>query len=259
MRSELPLFHHLCGAVATYCRSLHRSQQAQQPLPLWHPHTARLVRTLTSAPEQFVSLNNLRDNPGATRSPKRVGRGIGSGSGKTSGRGHKGQKARTGRTPKLGFEGGQTPLRLRVGKRGFTNPFQKDLRTVNLDSVSQRIREGRLDTSSVITMQALQEAGLLGKKVSSGVKLLGRGASTIQLPVHLQVSEASESARKAVQAAGGSVTTVYYNQLGLRALLKPDWFAEKGRQLPRAARPPTKVGMKYDKVGELPPKTTLPQ
>ena len=86
-----------------------------------------------------------------------------------------------------------------------------------------------------------------------------QGASTIQSPVHVQVSEASESARKAVQAAGGSVTTVYYNQLGLRALLKPDWFAAKGRLLPRAARPPTKVGMNFDKVGELPPTTALPQ
>lgn len=259
MRSELPVLQHICGAVAAYCRSLQPLQQAQCPLPPWHPQTVRLLQTLSSAREQFVSLNSLRDNPGAMRAPKRVGRGTGSGSGKTSGRGHKGQKARTGRTPKLGFEGGQTPLRLRVGKRGFTNPFQKDLRTVNLDSVSQRIREGRLDTSSVITMQALQEAGLLGKKVSSGVKLLGRGASSFRSPVQLQVSEASESARKAVQAAGGSVTTVYYNQLGLRALLKPGWFAEKGRQLPRAARPPTQVGMRYDKIGELPPHTALSQ
>ena len=89
--------------------------------------------------------------------------------------------------------------------------------------------------------------------------MLVQGANTVQTPVHLQVSEASESARKAVQAAGGSVTTVYYNQLGLRALLTPDWFAGKGRQLPRAARPPAKVGAKYDEIGELPPRTTIPQ
>lgn len=86
-----------------------------------------------------------------------------------------------------------------------------------------------------------------------------QGANTIQTPVHLQVSEASESARRAVQAAGGSVTTVYYNQLGLRALLTPNWFAEKGRLLPRAARPPAKVGAKYDEIGELPPRMALPQ
>ena len=86
-----------------------------------------------------------------------------------------------------------------------------------------------------------------------------QGANTIQSPVHLQVSQASETARKAVQAAGGTVTTVYYNQLGLRALLMPDWFSEKGRLLPRAARPPAKVGLKYDVIGELPPNMALPQ
>ena len=89
--------------------------------------------------------------------------------------------------------------------------------------------------------------------------MLVQGAATVQTPVHLQVSEASESARKAVKAAGGSVTTVYYNQLGLRALLKPEWFAEKGRQLPRAARPPAKVGTRYDEIGELPPRIAIPQ
>lgn len=80
-----------------------------------------------------------------------------------------------------------------------------------------------------------------------------QGSEALQSPVHLQVTEASQSARSAVQAAGGSVTTVYYNQLGLRALLKPDWFAEKARQLPRPARPPAKVAVKFDQIGELPP------
>ena len=88
--------------------------------------------------------------------------------------------------------------------------------------------------------------------------MLLQGADKFHLPLHLQVSEVSESARKAVELAGGSVTTVYYNQLGLRALMTPDWFAEKGRQLPRAARPPPKVGVKYDQVGELPPVITQP-
>lgn len=97
------------------------------------------------------------------------------------------------------------------------------------------------------------------KAIRKLLPVLMQGASSFRSPVQLQVSEASESARKAVQAAGGSVTTVYYNQLGLRALLKPGWFAEKGRQLPRAARPPTQVGMRYDKIGELPPHTALSQ
>ena len=269
--------------------------------------------------------------------------------------------------------------------------FKKDLLTVNLDALSQRIQQGRLDSSSVITMQTLREAGLIGKKVSSGVKLLGRvsklqqlriakmllhivvlvtklscaktvnctvqccqschmtflssnmtsgnlvvhcfgvavklyllwfrcllahhnqptalgqqarvyctafaatalatapwtlllpwrtpwlqvgrahptvtskhdrfismqGASKFQTPLHLPVSETSKSAQQAVEKAGGSVTTVYYNQLGLRALLTPEFFADKGRQLPRPARPPTKVAGRYDQVGQLPPNVSL--
>lgn len=258
MRCERSLAQQLCNAAATYCRSATLLEHTHCALPPWLPQTVRLLQTLSEAPEHFVALNNLRDNPGATHSPKRVGRGTGSGLGKTSGRGHKGQKARTGRSPKLGFEGGQTPLRLRIGKRGFTNPFQKDLLTVNLDAVSERIQQGRLDPSSVITMQTLRDAGLIGKKVLSGVKLLGRGAGDFQTHVHLQVSEVSKSAQQAVAKAGGSVTTVYYNQLGLRALLTPDFFPEKGRQLPRPARPPIKVAARYDQIGELPPNTTVP-
>ncbi|DBA94062.1 hypothetical protein WJX77_009588 [Trebouxia sp. C0004] len=258
MRCENSLAHRLCEVAATCCRSARLLECTQCALPPWLPQTVRLLRTLSKAPEQLVALNNLRDNPGATHSPKRVGRGTGSGLGKTSGRGHKGQKARTGRSPKLGFEGGQTPLRLRIGKRGFTNPFQKDLLTVNLDAVSKRIQQGRLDTSSVITMQTLREAGLIGKKVSSGVKLLGRGATSFLTPVHLQVSETSKSAQQAVEKAGGSVTTVYYNQLGLRALLTPDFFPEKGRQLPRPAKPPAKIAERYDQIGELPPSMSMP-
>lgn len=257
MRCQRSLAQTFCGAAATCFRSLQVLEHTHCKLPPWLPQTARLFQTLSDDSQQFVALNNLRDNPGATHSPKRVGRGTGSGLGKTSGRGHKGQKARTGRSPKLGFEGGQTPLRLRIGKRGFTNPFKKDLLTVNLDALSQRIQQGRLDSSSVITMQTLREAGLIGKKVSSGVKLLGRGASKFQTPLHLQVSETSKSAQQAVEKAGGSVTTVYYNQLGLRALLTPEFFTDKGRQLPRPARPPTKVAGRYDQVGQLPPNVSL--
>ena len=91
-----------------------------------------------------------------------------------------------------------------------------------------------------------------------GKHLSVQGADQLQQALHLQVSETSASGRKAVESAGGSVTTVYYNQLGLRALMKPEWFAEKGRQLPRPARPPPKVGIKYDQIRELPPNTALP-
>lgn len=85
-----------------------------------------------------------------------------------------------------------------------------------------------------------------------------QGASKLKQPVHLQVTEVSASARQAVEKSGGSVTTVYYNQLGLRALLKPEWFPEHGRLLPRPAQPPPKLTIKYDQIGELPPNLSVP-
>lgn len=183
---------------------------------------------------------------------KRVGRGIGSGLGKTSGRGHKGQKARAGRSPRLGFEGGQTPLRLRLPKRGFFNPFSRIYRPLNLDTLQQWIESGRLDPSQKITMRELRASNAVGRKIADGVKLLSRGASTFAVPVHLEVSAASQKAREAVENAGGSVATVYYNKLGLRALLKPEWFEKKGRLLPRPARIPPKLVGRFDARGSLP-------
>ncbi|PRW50949.1 50S ribosomal L15 isoform B [Chlorella sorokiniana] len=210
-----------------------------------------------AAEREFITLNALADNPGATHAPKRVGRGIGSGLGKTSGRGHKGQKARNGRKPRLGFEGGQTPLRLRVPLRGFHNPHGRWYRPLNLDTLQQWVLDGRLPKDRVITMKDLRDSNCVGRKMGWGVRLLGRGAGRFSQPVHLQVSGVSDSARAAIEKAGGSVTTVYYNQLGLRALVKPDWFAAKGRQLPRPARPPPKLEGRFDQVGELPPRTEI--
>ncbi|KAI7836451.1 hypothetical protein COHA_009668 [Chlorella ohadii] len=210
-----------------------------------------------AAEREFITLNTLADNPGATHSVKRVGRGIGSGLGKTAGRGHKGQKARNGRKPRLGFEGGQTPLRLRVPLRGFHNPHGRWYRPLNLDTLQRWVQEGRLPTDRVITMKDLRDSNCVGRKMGWGVRLLGRGAGRFDSPVHLQVSGVSDSARAAIEKAGGSVTTVYYNQLGLRALLKPDWFAAKGRLLPRPARPPPKLEGRFDQVGELPPRTEI--
>ena len=104
--------------------------------------------------------------------------------------------------------------------------------------------------------QALHVRELLDADLSAQICL--QGAEKFQTPVHLQVSETSKSAQQAVEKAGGSVTTVYYNQLGLRALLTPDFFTDKGRQLPRPARPLYKVAQRYDRIGELPPKVALP-
>ncbi|KAK9806273.1 hypothetical protein WJX72_008027 [[Myrmecia] bisecta] len=207
---------------------------------------------------EFITLNNLSDNPGATHQPKRLGRGIGSGLGKTSGRGHKGQKARTGRKVKPGFEGGQTPLRLRVPKRGFHNPHRVVWAPLNLYRLRERIAEGRLDPGQVITMKALRDAHAIGKKIDHGVKLLAQGAETFDIPVHIEVSQASERAKAAIEKAGGSVTTVYYNKLGLRALLKPEAFEGKGRLIPKPARAPVKLASRFDRLGVLPPVLTVP-
>eukprot|EP00887_Chlorella_sp_A99_P001061 scaffold14.g1061.t1 len=231
---------------------------ARQPLQLVSCRWFSVAPTHSPSGKEYVTLNTIADNPGATHQPKRVGRGIGSGLGKTSGRGHKGQKARTGRTPKLGFEGGQTPLRLRVPKRGFRNIFGRDYRPLNLDKLRQWIVEGRIDPSRVITIKELRDSNAVGHQLEWGVKLLARGAEEFDIPVHIEVSQASVAARAAVERAGGSVTTVYYNQLGLRALTRPEWFEKKGRLLPRPARPPPRLAAQFDRVGELPPRTELP-
>lgn len=150
-----------------------------------------------------MKLTDLRDNPGATKERMRVGRGIGSGKGKTAGRGVKGQKARTGVAVK-GFEGGQMPLHRRLPKRGFSNvDFARDLNEVNLGRVQQAIDAGKLDASASVTNEALVAAGVCSK-MRDGVKLLGMGDLTAK--VSFEVFAASASAVAAIEKAGGSVT-----------------------------------------------------
>jgi large subunit ribosomal protein L15 len=151
-----------------------------------------------------MRLNELSDNPGATRKRKRVGRGIGSGSGKTAGRGHKGQKARSGVALK-GFEGGQMPIYRRLPKRGFTNPFRKDYVEVSLGRIQEAIEAGRLDAKQPIDAEALLAAGIIRRR-KDGVRVLNNGA--IATAVTLEVAGASKSAAAAVEAAGGTVTLV---------------------------------------------------
>jgi large subunit ribosomal protein L15 len=151
-----------------------------------------------------MRLNELSDRPGATRERKRRGRGIGSGLGKTAGRGTKGQKARAGVAIK-GFEGGQMPLHRRLPKRGFNNIFAKKFNEVNLGKVQSAIEAGRLDGKSPITVDALVAAGLI-RRAHDGVRLLGHGE--IKGKVDFHVAGASASAVKAVEAAGGTVTII---------------------------------------------------
>ena len=149
-----------------------------------------------------MKLNELSDNPGARPSKKRVGRGIGSGSGKTSGRGHKGQKSRSGVSIK-GFEGGQMPLHRRLPKRGFTNIFRKRYVPFNLDRLQRAIDEGKLDAGKPIDEAAIVAAGLV-KNPRDGIRLLAKGE--LKAKVSISVTGASKAAQAAVEQAGGTLT-----------------------------------------------------
>jgi large subunit ribosomal protein L15 len=148
-----------------------------------------------------MQLNELKDNPGATKARKRLGRGIGSGLGKTAGRGHKGQKARSGVAIK-GFEGGQMPIHMRLPKRGFNNPSRLKFTEINLGRLQAAVDEGELDAKAAVTAETLVAAGLI-RRARDGVRLLGNGA--LKSKLQLEVAGATASAVKAVEAAGGSV------------------------------------------------------
>jgi large subunit ribosomal protein L15 len=148
-----------------------------------------------------MKLNEIADNAGARKRRMRVGRGIGSGKGKTAGRGVKGQKSRTGVAIK-GFEGGQMPLHRRLPKRGFNNIFRLDFVEVNLDRIQQAIDAKSLDAGATIDAAALVKSRVL-RRAKDGVRLLGRGE--IKAKVNIEVHGASKSAIAAVEKAGGTV------------------------------------------------------
>jgi large subunit ribosomal protein L15 len=150
-----------------------------------------------------MRLNELRDNPGARAPRKRLGRGIGSGLGKTSGKGHKGQKARSGSATMVGFEGGQMPLYRRLPKRGFKNRGRREYVAVNLGVIQKAIDAGKLDAAASLDEGALQAAGLF-KRRRDGVRLLAEGE--VKQKLSLVVTGASQAAIKAIEAQGGTVT-----------------------------------------------------
>jgi len=196
-----------------------------------------------------LKLNMLQDNPGAVKKKRRIGRGIGSSKGKTSGRGHKGQKARAGGSIPNHFEGGQTRFFKLLPKRGFTNKRHKaEMLALNVGTIQDYIDMGRFpaipkknteeyandnDTESektpttpaptvVLTMKDFMEAGLCTASSNKhGMKLLAHGKERVRTPIKIEISRASESAIAAIEAVGGEVTTVHYNKLALRTLLKP--------------------------------------
>ena len=151
-----------------------------------------------------MKLNDLRDNKGARKSRVRVGRGIGSGVGKTGGRGQKGQKSRSG-VSVWGFEGGQMPLHMRIPKRGFNNIFARDYAEVNVGAIQKAIDAGRFTPEGTIDQEALRSAGL-SRGGKDGIRLLGKG--TLSAKLAFRVAGASKGAREAVEAAGGSIEII---------------------------------------------------
>lgn len=146
-----------------------------------------------------MNLHDLKAIEGAKQQPKRIGRGHGSGNGKTAGKGHKGQKARAGRGMRIGFEGGQMPLQRRVPKRGFNNIFAKKIAAINLCDLE------RFEDGAVVDAVALVEAGLI-KRHFDGIKILGNGELTKKLTV--KVSAYSEAAKQKIEAAGGKAEVI---------------------------------------------------
>ena len=149
-----------------------------------------------------MKLNEINDNAGARKDRVRVGRGIGSGVGKTSGRGQKGQKSRSGVAIK-GFEGGQMPLHMRLPKRGFNKPNRAEYSEVNIGAIQKAVDAGRLDAGKAIDLAALQAAGLVTQP-KDGVRLLGKGELKAKLDI--SVAGVTKSAQASVEAAGGKVT-----------------------------------------------------
>jgi large subunit ribosomal protein L15 len=146
-----------------------------------------------------MNLSNLKPTPGSTHAKKRLGRGTGSGTGKTAGKGHKGQNARSGGGTRPGFEGGQTPFFKRVRKVGFTNHFRKEFATVNVGELN------KYEAGTVITFDVLKNDGLV-KKALSGLKILGDGELTVKLDV--KANKFTKSAKEKIEAVGGSVEVI---------------------------------------------------
>ena len=191
-----------------------------------------------------MRLNQLSDNPGARKNRIRVGRGIGSGKGKTAGRGGKGQTARTG-VAINGFEGGQMPLHRRLPKRGFNNIFRLDFVEVNTGRLQQAIDTGRLDAGKPVNGEALQAAGLVGR-LRDGVRLLGKGELKAKLSI--EVAGASNSAIAAVEKAGGSVkVTIPVKEKAPQGPSKAELYAKaEAERAAQAAKAP-KEGAKEAK------------
>lgn len=215
----------------------------------WSKHLqGQISRSMST---RILNLRNLADNYGAKKKPKRVGRGPGSGLGKTCGKGHKGTYQRRA-LHKRGFEGGQTPLWKRTRKYGRSDHNSKPLTIVNLDKVFMWIQRGRLDPTETITMKALKDCGLLGgSQPKWGVKLLNGFLHSRQkgdtfeknpIPLTFEVTEVSDTAKQMIEEAGGKVKCTWFTPLAMRAHFQPWKFA-----IPMKSNgiPPPKKRSKY--------------
>lgn len=220
------------------------------------PRSVGSVFNRNMSTNSYLAIHNLAPLPGSTKNRKRTGRGVGSGRGKNSGRGHQHSPS----TPR-GFEGGQTPLYKTLPKIGFRRTdLQLDLQALNLDKLQRWISMGRLkvpptDPPQMITMRQLVECGLITNP-KDGVKLLSSGGEKLKEPIHLEVSRASASAIASIEKAGGTVTTVHFNKLAYRTLMKPSKFDI----FPIRARPNPKMTSYYlnkDKSGYLSPEIQI--
>lgn len=237
------LFKKSCK-IAPLCRSVSYVQRERTPPVKKIELSRHEIQNMITKPltNKLLILSDLRDNPGAKKKKRRVGRGQGSTKGKTCGRGHKGTyKYRTLGRP--WFKGGSSPLYKRLPKLGMTNYlFRERLKTIELQRVIQLIQSGRLDPTKVITMKSLFDCRALGgKKIIDGMKLLAKGRFVEdQLkdlpPLHFEMTHTSGRAKEVIEAAGGSVNLVYFTKLTLRAHLKPHKFDIIPR-LPKIIKP----------------------
>jgi len=210
--------------------------------PEQQPATERLLLTL---PLEIgpLACNKIKDNQGAHKKKRRVGRGIGSGRGRTSTRGMKGVKARAGNKGLVWKQGGNAPLWKTVPKSGFYRP-RLHYTYINLGDLQQHIDTGRLRVPAdrPIGVKDLFDAKIITlRQKYAGVKLLGGGSERLTSPLRLEVQDATQRAIEAVEGLGGAIETVYYSRLTLRALLKPERLAAKGQLLPRPALPPPRL------------------
>jgi len=233
-------------AEGNAARTLDRPN-AKRTFPVVHPNSPYRKETPV-VPRLFLKITNLKDNPGSHHSRKIVGRGIGSGLGKTCGKGHKGQNSRSGRGPPPGFEGGQTPLYKRVRKYGFKNFFRIEYQVLNLNHLQFVLDTGKLKQPEdrALTIRDLKTSGVF-RNLNKPVKILGNGSDSFQgppegPPLDIEVQAISKSARDAIERAGGKVTTVYFNKLGLKTILRN----EPEDIHIRFARPKAKKAHRYD-------------